>query len=143
MNYKLIKAKHEDIDELIRYKEESILPYIDPSNTNEINKIKKYIKENIPKQLNNYQIIMLDKEKIGAIFILKREQDILIDELYIKDKYRNQGIGTHILKDILLNNKIVYLYVHKSNKRAMSLYKKLNFMIDNEDESRYYMKYER
>ena len=39
------------------------------------------------------------------------------------------------------NNKNIYLWVYKKNKKAVLLYKRLGFTIEEETESRYYMYY--
>ena len=65
----------------------------------------------------------------------------LLDEIYLEEGYRNKGIGTKIIMDILNNNDVVYLWVYKENEKAISLYKKLGFNVIEETESRYYMKY--
>ena len=65
----------------------------------------------------------------------------LLDEIYLEEEYRNKGIGTKIIMDILNNNDVVYLWVYKENEKAISLYKKLGFNVIKETESRYYMKY--
>ena len=62
-------------------------------------------------------------------------------EIYLEEEYRNKGIGTKIIMDILNNNDVVYLWVYKDNKKALSLYKKLGFNVLEETETRYYMKY--
>ena len=64
-----------------------------------------------------------------------------IVDIFVLKEYRNKGIGTDIIKNILKNNSIVYLWVYKKNIKAISLYKKMKFKIINETENRYYMKY--
>ena len=65
----------------------------------------------------------------------------MLDEIYLEEKYRNKGIGTNIIKEVINNNDIIYLWVYKENVQAISLYKKLGFNVIEETESRYYMKY--
>ena len=67
----------------------------------------------------------------------------LLDELYLEEEYRNNKIGTDIIKNILNKNDVVYLWVYKLNTKAISLYKRLGFQIMEETETRYYMKYSR
>ncbi len=70
-----------------------------------------------------------------------REDGILIDEIYLEKEYRNLGIGTSIIKELILANKIIYLWVYQQNKKAIKLYIKLGFQIIEKTETRYYMKY--
>jgi len=56
---------------------------------------------------------------------------LIIDELYIKEVYRSQGIGTNFikhLKDIKFANAVaLQLEITSSNKRARKLYESLGF----------------
>ena len=66
----------------------------------------------------------------------------MLDEIYIESDFRNKGIGTKIIKEILQENKVVYLWVYKENEKAISLYKKLGFKVVDETDTRFFMKYE-
>ena len=85
---------------------------------------------------------MINNNIGGCLLISDNNDGIILDEIYLEDKYRNKGIGTNIIKDILSKNKIVYLWVYKENLKAISLYEKLGFKISKETDSRYFMKYE-
>lgn len=76
-----------------------------------------------------------------VILLTNNDDGKLLDEIYLEEEYRNKGIGTKIIMDILNNNDVVYLWVYKENEKAISLYKKLGFNVIEETESRYYMKY--
>ena len=78
---------------------------------------------------------------VGCILLTNNDNGKLLDEIYLEEEYRNKGIGTKIIMDILNNNDVVYLWVYKENEKAISLYKKLGFNVIEETESRYYMKY--
>lgn len=59
----------------------------------------------------------------------------------MEEEYRNRGIGTDIIKNILETNSNVYLWVYKENIKAIALYKKLKFKVIDETKTRYYMEY--
>ncbi|MGE5455556.1 MAG: GNAT family N-acetyltransferase [Ignavibacteriales bacterium] len=59
--------------------------------------------------------------------------------MYIENLYRNKGIGSNIINNIIKTNKLIYLWVYKDNK-AINLYKKYDFKIIDETDSRYFMK---
>ena len=84
---------------------------------------------------------MVDNKIIGCLLLTNKDDGKLLDEIYLEKVYRNKGIGTEIIRDILSNNDIVYLWVYKKNDKAISLYRKLGFNVIEETESRYYMKY--
>ncbi len=99
------------------------------------------MENNIPIEIFDYKIVKSDNKKIGCLLVTKRMTILFLDEIYLEEEYRNKGIGTSIIKDILKTNSTVYLWVYKKNINAISLYKKMNFEILSETENRYYMKY--
>lgn len=79
---------------------------------------------------------------MGSILIRTLKNGILLDEIFIEDKYRNKGIGTAVINDLVLKHqKNIFLWVYKDNIKAFNLYKKLGFKIDSETKTRYYMKF--
>ena len=141
MEYKLSTSSNKDINRLIEYKKRTIYEYAKDLSNEEIDKINKYVTSEIPKLINDYCNIIVDNKIVGCLLLTNKEDGKLLDEIYLEEEYRNKGIGTEIINDILNNNDIVYLWVYKENERAISLYKKLEFNVIEETESRYYMKY--
>ena len=141
MNYKLIKSSSEDIDRLIDYKKRTIYEYAKDLSENEINKINNYVENEVPKLLNDYSNIVVDDKIVGCLLLTDKDGGISLDEIYLEEEYRNKGIGTNIIKEVISNNDIIYLWVYKENIQAISLYKKIGFNFIEETESRYYMKY--
>ncbi len=141
MNYKLIKSSDKDIDRLIDYKKRNIFEYANNLTKEEIDEINNYVNDEVPKLINDYYNIVIDNDIIGCLLLTNKDDGKLLDEIYLEEDYRNKGIGTSIIKDILNNNDIVYLWVYKDNINAISLYKKLGFDVINKTESRYFMKY--
>ena len=142
MNYKLEKSSINDLDKLIEYKKNNIFMYDPIKDEKEINKINNYVSNNIPKHINDYFNIVINNKIVGCLLYYPKDDGILLDEIYIEEEYRNLGIGSNIISNILSNNSIVYLYVYKDNTKAVNLYKRLGFNIIEETEYRYYMKYE-
>lgn len=141
MEYKLLKSTSNDINRLIEYKKRTIYEYAKDLSDKEINKINRYIASEVPKLIDVYCNIMVDNKIIGCLLLTNKDDGKLLDEIYLEKVYRNKGIGTEIIRDILSNNDIVYLWVYKKNDKAISLYRKLGFNVIEETESRYYMKY--
>ena len=141
MEYKLLKSSSNDINRLIEYKKRTIYEYAKDLSAEEINKINRYITSEVPKLINVYCNIMVDNKIIGCLLLTNKDDGKLLDEIYLEKVYRNKGIGTEIIRDILSNNDIVYLWVYKKNDKAISLYRKLGFNVIEETESRCYMKY--
>jgi len=143
VNYELKSTNESDIPRLIDYELKTILEYADNLSENETNEINDYVKNNVKDKLLKYKIICNDNNKIGCVLITDNNDGISLDEIYLEENYRNKGIGTDIIKKLISENDIVYLWVYKLNTKAISLYKKLGFEIIEETESRYYMKYSR
>lgn len=139
--YKLDSSSMKDIDTLIKYKLNSILKYASNLSNKELDEINTYVKDNVPKQLNNYKLINIDGNIVGCILVENKDDGVIIDELYIEKKYRNNGIGTDLINNVISNNNIVYLWVYKLNVKAIRLYKRLEFKIIKETENRYYMQF--
>ena len=139
MKYNLINATDKDTNVLIKYKLANIFDYANGLSKEETAKIKRYVNSHIPKKLNNYKIIIHDNIIIGCILVEKMDDGVLLDEIYIEKNYRNKGLGTKLIKDVILNNNIIYLWVYKENVKAISLYKKLGFNTIEETETRLFM----
>lgn len=141
MNYNLINATSNDIDYIKKSKLYNIFTYADDLPKDEIMRINNYVDEHIPVEITDYKIIMCSNDRVGCLLVTKKDDGVILDEIYLEEEYRNKGIGTDIIKNILKNNSIVYLWVYKKNIKAISLYKKMEFKIIDETENRYYMKY--
>ena len=141
--YKLVKASKKDIPRLIKYKKDIIYMYSKDLVEDERNKIDEYVITSANEMFENYYNIIIDDKIIGSILLKDMPQGKLIDEIYIEKEFRNNGIGTDIIRKMLENNRNIYLWVYKENKKAISLYNRLGFIIVDETDSRYYMKYDK
>lgn len=101
--------------------------------------------------INGQNILLLYKKEnksIGYIFAKKIDDKYLIDGLYVDVNFRNKGIATKLIKEIireiyLLGDYEIFINVLKKNKVAVNLYNKLGFNTKEETDSRYYMKYKK
>lgn len=141
MEYILKNASKIDIDYIKKGKLYNIFNYITDISEEEIKQINNYVEENISMQLDNYKMIIVDNKIVGCFLVEQKDGDVILDEIYLDNEFRNKGIGTSIIEKIKSDNKIVYLWVYKENKNAILLYKKLNFKVIEETNTRYYMKY--
>ena len=67
----------------------------------------------------------------------------MIDGLYIDINFRNKGVATKLIKEIireiyLLGDYEIFINVLKKNKVAVNLYKNNGFIVDQEDELKFY-----
>lgn len=143
MDYKLINATDENLENIIKYKLNSIFDYAENLSQDEKIEIRNYVESHVPNQLEYYKNIVVNNIIIGCLLVEQKDDGVLLDEIYIDNEYRNKGIGTNIINNVLRENKIVYLWVYKANISAIKLYQKLGFNIIDETDTRYYMKYDK
>lgn len=140
--YKLENASIKDIERIKKYKLNNIFEYAKDLDKEEVEKINNYVNKTISNQIFEYKNIVLNNIIVGSFLITKNENGLLLDEIFIEEQYRNKGIGTSIIKDVVSkSNSNVYLWVYKDNIKAFNLYNKIGFNIKEETDSRYYMEY--
>ena len=140
--YKLENSSIKDIERIKKYKLNTIFEYAKDLDKEEFEKINNYVNKTISNQIFEYKNIVLNNIIVGSFLITKNENDLLLDEIFIEEQYRNKGIGTSIIKDVVSkSNSNVYLWVYKDNIKAFNLYNKIGFNIKEETDSRYYMEY--
>ena len=141
MKYELIKSSKQDIDRLIEYKKATIFDHAKDLSNEEIDKINNYVTSEVPKSIYDYCNIIVNNKIVGCLLLTEVDDGKLLDEIYLEEEYRNKGLGTSIIKNVISNNNVVYLSVYKNNMKAVELYKRLGFTIIDETETRYYMKH--
>ena len=140
--YKLENASIKDIEKIKKYKLNTIFEYAKDLDKEEVEKINNYVNKTISNQIFEYKNIVLNNIIVGSFLITKNENGLLLDEIFIEEQYRNKGIGTSIIKDVVSkSNSNIYLWVYKDNIKAFNLYNKIGFNIKEETDSRYYMEY--
>ncbi len=137
--YELVDTTSDDIKMIIDYKCNNIFMYANDIDSDEKNKITKYVENDINKEINNFKMIRVDNKIVGTIGVIDYEDGKMIDEIFIEENYRNKGIGTNLIKDVLNRYKKVYLWVYKDNVKAVNLYRRLGFIVKEDTESRYLM----
>ena len=140
--YKLVNASITDLERIKKYKFKTIFEYANNLEQEEKERINNYVNRTIPNQIDKYKNIIINDNIVGSVLLIEIEDGILLDEIYIEEPYRNKGIGTIVIKNILSDiNSNIYLWVHKDNVKAINLYTKLGFSKKVETDSRYYMEY--
>lgn len=92
----------------------------------------------------NQFIIQCGDEAVGYLHTNDDGTAIFLAGLYIDEKHRRRGLGTVIIRDILLHagksGKSVHLRVHKPNP-AGRLYRRLGFRVVQETEAQFIMRW--
>src|SRR4030095_16228659 len=78
----------------------------------------------------DYKVILLDNELAGRLYVLREEKSIRILDITMLPLFRNRGIGTLLLNEILAEaselEKTVQIYVETYN-RSIGLFERLGF----------------
>lgn len=79
----------------------------------------------------DFLVVLHDGQACGRLYLARWPGELRVVELTILPAYRNLGIGTRILKDVLMEaagaGKPVRIHVEQSNP-AQSLYRRLGFV---------------
>jgi ribosomal protein S18 acetylase RimI-like enzyme len=77
-----------------------------------------------------FDVIEVDGEPAGRFYIARWPDEIRIMDIALLPEYRNRGIGTHLLRELLdeaaATGRRLSIHVEKFN-RARSLYERLGF----------------
>lgn len=91
-----------------------------------------------------YQVILLDGQPAGRLYIHRREMEIRIMDITLLPEFRKQGIGSNLLNEILEeaanNNLAVTIHVERFNP-ALHLYVRLGFHLAEDKGVYYFMKW--
>lgn len=122
INFK--QATIEDIDVIYELSKDLIFKYEKQGNLDYIlkwmyTKIKSYIEE--------YQVIYQNNFKVGYFRLFMQDEYKELDDFYIFEEFRNQGIGTEVLNQIC--KEPMQLYAFNENIKAIALYERFGFRI--------------
>lgn len=112
--YKLENTSIKDLERIKKYKLNTIFEYAKDLDKVEVEKINNYVNKTISKQIFEYKNIILNNIIVGSFLITKNKDGLLLDEIFLEEQYRNKGIGTTIIKDVVSKaNNNVYLCVQR------------------------------
>ena len=87
-----------------------------------------WVKRKIEKTISQYTRIYKDGELCGYFSFNPDGEKYELDDFYIFEGFRGQGIGTYVLEKCLSDtDKTVFLYVFKKNTVALNMYIKHGF----------------
>lgn len=138
------QAKSEDFDFIYSTKKEALYDYVNEIwGWNENYQIETFTKNFNPV---NIQVIENRGKSIGVIEIEETTAVIDLINIELIPQYRNKGIGTTIINELLTisngKNKSVKLRVFKNNSLAYKLYQALGFYRYDESEYHYKLIYD-
>jgi ribosomal protein S18 acetylase RimI-like enzyme len=87
-----------------------------------------YYREQFPDA--NYSVILRDDSPVGRFYVLREKGEIRILDITVLPGYRNEGIGTSLIQDLLAEaaqtEKRVQIYVETFNP-SLQLFERLGF----------------
>lgn len=126
MNLQFQNATPEDIAIIFTQAKQLIDMYEDIDGI-DYEKVLAWVKRKITEHISSYCCVLLHGEKCGYYRLC---DDGEVDDLYVLQAYRNQGIGSEILRKCVEESREnLYLYVFSRNLRAISLYERHGFAI--------------
>ncbi|MFA5603575.1 MAG: GNAT family N-acetyltransferase [Bacilli bacterium] len=141
--YELTRANKDHIELLKNYKLSTILNNSNNITEKEKQEIINYVNNEVPKQLKDYKVIVIGSIIVGCLLVIKYKNGMLLDEIYLEEQYRNMKIGSNIIKNLIEEHNVIYLWVYKDNLKAIKLYESFHFSIIEETKTRYLMKYQK
>ena len=131
MRLQYLPATSSDIDIIYQQCEELILRYEDLS-TIDCEKVLHWVRNKIIECIGSYTCVYLSGKKAGYFRFVPNNNNMELDDLYILPQFRGRGIGTTILQNCCLQTtQPIMLYVFTQNTRAITLYKRMGFHIQN------------
>ncbi len=138
------KATPCDIEPIYRLCKRLIDDYENMDNV-DYDRVLKWVHRKIEISIGAYTAVFVFGEKAGYYHFYQNEEgEYELDDIYIFTQYRNQGIGSEIIQKCCSSvNAPVMLYVFIKNEKAIALYKRLGFKIQQTvNGSRYIMRKE-
>ena len=138
-------AEVDDVDFILDMKLDIILnnEKVLNMNKNELERQVLEAEEQIRENLNEYKMILANLEEIGFISIIDLDNEIVIDNIYIINEFRNNGVGTYILKEIIRTNfKPIFIDIDKNYSNLINICQNIGFVLEEETENKLYMKYQ-
>jgi len=83
-----------------------------------------------------HDIILLDEEAIGRLYVSRREAEIRILDITILPEYRNRGLGTPLIKELMREAALARLPLNifvESFNPSMRLFERLGFSVKESD----------
>ena len=124
------KAENEDAERIFQFNKELILQYETLEEIN-LDYVLSWVQKKISSRIDEYTVICAEGKKAGYYHFFRNEEgELELDDLYIFPEFRNQGIGSVVIKKCCTSVKEpVMLYVFTRNKGAVSLYRRMGFLV--------------
>ncbi|MES0809145.1 GNAT family N-acetyltransferase [Roseibium sp. SCPC15] len=90
-------------------------------------------------------LVVIDDDVVGWFQVSEETEQINLDQVYLISAYRNRGLGTLLIRDVMQKaaskGKPLHLSMIKGNP-AITLYQRLGFAFCGEDDIKFHMLWE-
>lgn len=129
MDFTFAPAAVRDIGTIFDLSKVLIDEYENLQNIN-YDKVLTWVRRKIEVNIASYTCIFYRGQKAGFYRFCPNDTMMEIDDLYILPEFRNQGIGTFVIRKCCSETNLpVMLYVFTRNTGALSLYRRLGFQV--------------
>ena len=136
------RATDADIAPIYAFCEKLIQDY-EQLETIDYPRVMHWVRNKIERSIDEYTAVFLRDQKIGYYHFYQNDDgEMELDDLYIFPAFQNRGIGSEVVQHCCRSvTEPVMLYVFIANQRAVSLYRRLGFVISETiGSSRYIMR---
>ena len=84
------------------------------------------------------RIILLDGRAVGRLLVDRNQEELLLRDIAVLAEYRNAGIGSRLIQDLMQEGKPIKLHV-VSTSPAVRLYDRLGFRRSNAEPEAAYL----
>lgn len=135
-------SKPEDLDFILELVEETFKEHIMKTHGKwNLNEQREYWQNNLDPAY--HKIIESNKDPIGIYAVSRRQDEIVLDLIFLLPEYQGQGIGSHLLAELINESKQgrnpLRLRSLRSNQAAIDFYLHKGFKIYQEDGKRIYL----
>ena len=117
-----------DVPVILDQCRELILRYEDLSLI-DIEAVLRWMEQKIKDNMADYTCVYRDDIPVAFYCLREDNEQTELDDFYVLEPYRNQGIGSEILKCcVARTQKPIYLYVFHANRGAIRLYERYGFV---------------
>lgn len=142
-NYSLRTPDVSETEMLEDFKMKSFLGYAKNLSDIERSNIANHVSKSVSENLSHYKMIEMNDEIVGCYMAKKEDGMLMLDDLFVKENHRGQGIGSDMIKNLQDKHDEIELWVDKDNYRAIKLYECLKFDMIGETKNRLHMIYKK
>ena len=125
LEYRVVNAKDKDLDILTSMK---LVTMIDDDMDQKLSYAEKNtINQNVELNCTAYKMIYVEKSIAGAYLVIPYDDGYIIDQLFLFEEFRNQGIASSIIEKLKKEYDPLYAWSYKDNFMALTLFKKQGF----------------